>query len=939
MNSSRSLLFSALLLAATSSAQAQAEWLRNMADVMRAMASHQRAHVNLDLPQSCTAPPLGKRELYLRGSFNVWNADEAWRLRWQCRQYELIAAPKGEHQFKIGDEDWSADADFGGPNGATARPWRQASLALHRKGAAIPLVFDGSPKRFRLSFPEGRVPRLTMSDCKPAPTFGDAAIFLRGSMNNWAALDDYQLRWHCDAYLLNIKLEGRFDFKFGDAAWTKTNTVAATPEGVAAMELAGGSGNFTRTFTGEHTLSLRFDAQGRPSVSVGPKSFADGSETAIKDPVALGLRFDSRDAASKTPFGAQPAGTGFSFSVASSIPGLKAVTLVVERRELSGNQEKLDYLPLARVAMTPKPHGQGTRFEGSYRFAEAGIYGYWFEVETEQGRYALQNNKDSVYWTREKGSMGAASIEALPDKPQRIRRYRQTIHHANLRVPDWSADIVYYYVFPERFRNGNKANDPQPGRDKYQSHTVEKHAKWIERPYRPGDAGDAVYNNDFFGGDLAGIIEKLDDIKSLGANTVYMTPVFRAASNHKYDTGDYKQIDPGFGSNADFKRLTDEAAKRGLRVILDTSLNHVGSDSPYFDRFGNFGGKTGAFSNGKPNPASPYFDWFSFDLTQKDPNNQYQGWVGIKDLPELNKASDSWRRFAYRDDNSVTRHWLREGAAGWRMDVAPWVSDDFWREWSAAVKATKADALTVAETWFDASKYFLGDQFDSTMNYIFRNAVLDFAAGGKASKIYQNLELTREAYPLPMLLANMNLLSTHDQARSLHHFGIHGDPHTDASIDPVKLQEAKQRLLLAVLFQVGFPGAPTVYYGDEVGVGGGDDPYNRATYPWPDEGGKPDLVLRKQFQQLLLLRQQHTVLRRGSLSAPLLLTDEVIVLHREYQGRHALVLLNNAKEARPAKLNLPAGLPARWTDALSGEAVDLTQLSAPALFGRVLLGQ
>lgn len=918
-------MLAAALGGALPPAQAQADWLRNLAEVMRAIAGHQRgAGEPMLAGGTCSPAPFGRRDLFVRGSFNAWAADDAWRMRWQCHRYELVAAPTGEQQFKLADEDWSADADLGAAPGASL----SGAIDLQRRGEAIRHRFDGRPQRFVLSFPEGRPPRFTMSDCQQAP-FGDTPIFLRGSMNNWAALEDYQLQWHCDAYQLNVKLNGRFDFKFGDAGWTKANTVAARPDGSAAREAEGGSSNFNRELRGEHTITLRFDAQGQPALTIGPKTFADGNEAAITDAAALGLRFDSRDDRHKQPFGAQPRGSEFSFVVSSQAPGVKSVTLVVERRELVGNQEQLNYLPLARVPLTR----QGEGFSGRYRFDDAGVYGYWFEVETAQGRYALQNNKDTVYWTREKGSMGPSSVERLPDNLQRVRRYRQTVHLPDLRVPAWSADVVYYYVFPERFRNGNPANDPQPGRDRYQNHAVEKHARWIERPHRPGDSGDAVFNNDFFGGDLAGVIEKLDDIKALGANTIYMTPVFRAASNHKYDTGDYQQIDPGFGSNADFKRLTAEAARRGLRVILDTSLNHVGSDSPYFDRFGNYGGKTGAFANGKPNPASPYFDWFRFDLSQAKPDDQYQGWVGVKDLPELNKASDSWRRFAYRDPDSVTRHWLREGAAGWRMDVAPWVPDDFWREWSAAVKQTKPDALTVAETWFDASKYFLGDQFDSTMNYIFRNAVLDFAAGGKASTIYRNLELTREAYPLPMLLANMNLLSTHDQARSLHHFGIHGDPHTDPSIDPARLAEAKQRLLLAVLFQVGFPGAPTVYYGDEVGVGGGDDPYNRATYPWPDTGGQPDLQLRARFQQLLALRHQHEVLRRGSLSAPLLLTDELIVFERRHQGQRALVLLNNATGERTVQLPLPG----RWVDALSGQSADPGRLDLPALGGRILI--
>ncbi|MBH9551774.1 glycoside hydrolase family 13 protein [Inhella gelatinilytica] len=774
--------------------------------------------------------------------------------------------------------------------------------------------------------------------CRPAPE-PTQELFLRGSMNNWAALEDYQFRWLCNAWVLNLSLKNRHEFKIADADWSPASVVAANHQGQPATVAQGGHANLVRVFEGEHTLSLRFDGAGRPQLQLGPKTAPDAQAARVTDPAALSLVFDSRALQHKEPFGAQPVGGTIRFTVHANRPGVRAVTLVVERRHLEGNQERLRYEPLARVPLTPGPHGLGTRFEGEYRFEAIGVYGYWFEVETEQGRYALQNNKDSVYWTRELGSMGPGLVEALPANTSRIRRYRQTVHLAQLRVPDWAADTIYYYVFPERFRNGNPANDPDPKRQRYQDHPIERHTRWLERPWRPGEGGDAVHNNDFFGGDLQGLIDKLGEIRDLGANTLYLTPIFQAASNHKYDTGDYKRIDPGFGSNADFRRLTREAQKHGLRVILDTSLNHVGSDSPYFDRFGNFGGKEGAFANGKPNPQSPYTDWFLFDTSKTNPNDQYQGWVGIKDLPELNKASESWRRFAYRDADSVTRHWLREGAAGWRMDVAPWVSDDFWREWSAVVKAEKPDALTVAETWFDASKFFLGDQFDSTMNYIFRNAVLDYAAGGRATQIMPSLELTREAYPAPMLHANMNLLSTHDQARALHHFGIAGNPHTDPGTDPARLREAKQRLRLALLFQVGFPGAPTVYYGDEVGVGGGDDPYNRAPYPWADAGGQPDTGLRADFRRLLQLRAAHAVLRRGVLEAPVLVTDEVIVLRRRLGAQTALIALNNARSARTVTVDAPG----RWADLLTPKAAaqahadgQLT-LTLPPLFGRVLL--
>ena len=282
--------------------------------------------------------------------------------------------------------------------------------------------------------------------------------------------------------------------------------------------------------------------------------------------------------------------------------------------------------------------------------------------------------------------------------------------------------------------------------------------------------------------------------------------------------------------------------------------------------------------------------------------------------------------------------WLDRGAAGWRMDVAPWVPDDFWREWRTAIKTHKPDALTVAETWFDASKFLLGDMFDSTMNYIFRNTLLDYASGAKAGNVYFNIELMREAYPPQAFYALMNLLSTHDQARSLHIFGDLGDPHNIAAIDL-----AKQRLRLAVFFQMTFPGSPTVYYGDEVGVTGGDDPGNRATYPWADLGGKPDLALLADFRQLIKLRNTHPVLRHGSIDAPLLLNDHVIVLARQDGATCAITATNNSAQTHTVSVKLPAGMHASsFTDALSGATTNVSNgqisLTVPAMFGVVLLG-
>lgn len=773
------------------------------------------------------------------------------------------------------------------------------------------------------------------TDCQPAP-LGDATLYLRGNLNQWVAQDEHAFEYRCDAYYLNLSAQGSQEFKLADESWTPGLTFGANAQGELTR---GANGNLKRDFSGEHTLRLGFDAAGTPRLEIGPKSFSPTLAPPITDRAALATRFDSRSSASKTPFGAQPRGSELSFRLASDVPGLKRATLVVERRRLSGNQEQLGYEQLARIAMTPAPHGQGTGFSAKYRFADIGVYGYWFELETTEGRYALQNNKDTVYWTREKGSMGAATVERLPDNLARVRRYRQTIYAPDFTVPGWARDVVYYYVFPERFRNGDETNDPRPGggrpQDRYQDRDVERHPRWNEKPFKPGtgDGSDALHNNDFFGGDLAGLTSKLGYIKSLGANAIYLTPVFRAPSNHKYDAADYKQIDPAFGSNDDFVRLCAEAAKLGIRVIPDTSLNHVGSDSPYFNRFGNFPAG-GAFDNGRINPTSPYASWFKFKPEETDPDKQYQGWVGVKDLPEIDKDSPSFRAYAYRDPDSVTNYWLDRGAAGWRMDVAPWVPDDFWREWRQAVKAKKPDALTVAETWFDASKFLLGDMFDSTMNYIFRNAVLDYAAGKSARATYANLELIREAYPPQALYALMNLLSTHDQPRALHHFGYRDDGDAQA------LRQAKQRLRLAVFFQMTYPGSPTIYYGDEVGLGGGDDPYNRAPYPWADEGGQPDRTLLSDFRRLTRLRHELPVLRHGSLSAPLHLDDHVVVLARQDGKTGAIIATNNSLEPRTVTVRLPFAA-ARLRDGLSGKPVAVRngelRLTVPALFGRVLV--
>jgi cyclomaltodextrinase / maltogenic alpha-amylase / neopullulanase len=894
------------------------------------------------IKKSCVPSPLGKRELFLRGSFNTWNAQDDKKFSYRCNRYELITGIDGDHQFKIGDEGWSSDADFG-----ASSPITTAGIALTPLGKELKYHFSGK-QRITLDMSQSAThPTLQISSCESSP-LADETIYLRGSMNTWTANEDYAFQFHCDAYYLNVNTSGRHEFRIGDVSWKDKNTFAAPtnsgieadkPFRIARIADSANLVNLHFNFSGEHTLRLVFDGgnAGTPSLTIGPKQFDTSNTQAVDDPIALSLQFDSRASENKSPFGAVVTETPLHFSF-NALPGISNATLVLEKRRLEGNQEVLEYGAVERLPMNKQQEGQRERWTANTRFNQIGVYGYYFEIRIGEKTYAYQNNRDEIPWTRERGSNGIGTISDMPENAKSIRRYRQSVFDKNYQVPDWAKDVVYYYIFPERFRNGSKANDPKPGATRFHDHSVELHPEWIGIPYRPstGDGSDAYYNNDFFGGDLAGIIEKLDYIKDLGANTIYMTPVFHAVSNHKYDTADYKNIDPHFGDNEDFKKLCAEAAKRGIRILLDASLNHTGSDSIYFDRFNNF--KTnGAFANAKINSASPYADWYSFDATKTDPEQQYKGWVGVRDLPELNKSSQSFRDYAFAADDSVMKQWLNLGASGWRMDVAPWVPDDFWRAWRPAVKGHNPDALTIAESYFDSSKFFLGDMFDSTMNYIFRNAVIDYANGKPAPDSYRYIEFMREAYPQQSFYALMNLLSSHDQPRTLHVFG-----YQNANTDAAVIAAAKQKLKLAVFFQMIFPGAPTVYYGDEVGMIGGEDPYNRAPYPWEDQGGKPDKELLAEFKKMIQLRKDNPVLSHGSLNAPLFINEHLIVLLREFENTVAITATNNANTAQNVSIAVPANTKATsFINALTNERTQVINgkinIGIPAQYGVVLI--
>ncbi|MCA2998638.1 MAG: hypothetical protein ING75_08550 [Rhodocyclaceae bacterium] len=788
-------------------------------------------------------------------------------------------------------------------------------------------------------------PTLTITDC-PSPPQGEKVFYLRGTMNNWSALETYAFEYRCDAYYLNVKLNGLHEFRLADSENTQATVLAISGQTTRLVETTkqiltrasqSAVGNMAFDFQGEYTI--RLDLTGAsPMITIGPKSIADPPTVTFDDPIAATLLHDTRSPADKLPFGAVTPGTEVGLSLRASSETTD-VTVVIESRHIDGNQERIDYREIRRIAMS-KNHGTDTnRWSAKFHLDEIGSYGYYFEATVAGAKYVIQNNAQSVFWTREKGTNGLGAASKFPTQRDSIRRFRHTVFAKTFVVPDWAHDAIYYYIFPDRFRNGDKLNDPKPGITRYQDKSVELHKNWTDKPYKPksGDGSDEVYNNDFFGGDLAGIIEKLDYIQSIGANVIYMTPIFTAASNHKYDTADYRNIDPHFGTNAQFEALTRAAKSRGIRVIADASLNHTGSDSIYFDRFDKYA-LQGAFAGGKLNLNSPYNDWYQFEPTPLGGTKRYKGWLDLEDLPELNKSSRSFRQHAYGAADSTMKLWLDRGASGWRMDVAPWVPDDFWREWRTAVKQHSPNAITIAETWFEASKHLVGDMFDSTMNYVFRDVALAYAGGGDARALYPQLELLREVYPPQALHALMNLISSHDVARALH--VLHSNTKSsNRDIDA----EAKRRLQLAVFFQMTYPGAPAIYYGDEVGVTGGEDPYNRATYPWLDLGGNPDLKLLETFTQLAKLRGAHPVLRRGTLEAPIYLDQQVSILVRRLEKMVAIVAMNNSTTPRVISVSLPNDIMDQsFSVLLDGKKISSQnrrlEIEIPPLFGSVLLG-
>ena len=523
--------------------------------------------------------------------------------------------------------------------------------------------------------------------------------------------------------------------------------------------------------------------------------------------------------------------------------------------------------------------------------------------------------------TRADGSVRYLDASGWADQPQ--HRWQMTVYDAASPTPGWFGEGLTYQIFPDRFcrsRLPDMAEMPAGRR---------LHGNWEDIPdYLPD--GDGEYCRDFFGGDLAGIRGKLPYLRELGVETLYLCPIFEASSNHRYNTGDYRRIDPMLGTEEDFRALCQEAHDLGIRVILDGVFNHNGRDSRYFNADGRYDTLGAAQSQ-----DSPYYPWFHFHPWPTD----YDAWWGIRDLPAVNEDAPSYRDFIFGGEDSVIRHWLRAGADGWRLDVADELPDDFIAGIRQAMDETKPGCLLLGEVWEDGSnkiaysqrrKYLLGGETHCLMNYPFRTAALCYLRGGDAAEFRESMETIRENYPAPAFLSAMNFLGTHDTPRVLSLLGEGQAPAEKAEravyrLDPEEERLGKERWKLASALLYAFPGSPMLFYGDEAGLQGLEDPFCRGGYPWGQEDG--DLLA---WFRLLGRVRKRPSLRRGDLTwlhaqGPLLAfrrqaegettaaafnagdADETLTL--PWEGREALDLLTGQRfaawEGRIA-LRLPA---------------------------------
>lgn len=746
---------------------------------------------------------------------------------------------------------------------------------------------------------------------------------------------------------LNYKVENislfNGDTKVGDLTDARLNGIYTLKTNLTA----GTYDNLSLSVAGDTTKTVKVDkftlSQDKAvTFSYDPITeicFNDASDSKLD---VNGVYYDSRDTDYKSPYGATPADSPIAFNLkvkkdmatqVKMIIGTTTGTKVIDMDKNGSFDDGSD------------------KWSTTYTTDTIGTYTYYF---------VISNGSDVKAYGDDDGYFGSGVVGNLGE----VKNYEFNVYQKDFKTPDWLKNAVIYQIFPDRFFNGDTSNDYLK---KYARGTTpfEFESNWYSLPKDPQLALKAGYNypananvgdtsswsNDLYGGDLKGIEDKVGYLKALGVTVLYMNPVGESISSHRYDTTDYSKVDSGLGTMDDFVNLAKTAKANGMHVILDGVYNHVSDDSVYFDRYGKYvaaGKPLGAFQywskvydqmnkNGLNQADAEtatvkyynslgitdfhYKDWFviSNKIDTATGIYAYEGWAGYDSMPVIQALNGSeynvksWADEVIDGPDSISREWLKNGSDGWRLDVANEVSDQTWRAFRQAVKSEGDDAI-IGEIWTDASKYILGDMYDSVMNYRFRGAIDGFVKGSPvddntntaytAKDATNELEKMREQYPREALEAMMNLVDSHDTQRvisALDGYGKGGD-NRDFAEDPSAL--ALQKMKLIPFLQMTYNGAPTIYYGDEEGLPGCDDPDNRRTFAWGT--GNEDLV--KWYANLAAIRSSYSALRTGDIAVSDVQSDyanDVMAYVRSDDSDKLLVAANREQNEITTTLTTP----------------------------------
>lgn len=498
-------------------------------------------------------------------------------------------------------------------------------------------------------------------------------------------------------------------------------------------------------------------------------------------------------------------------------------------------------------------------YSTTFSLGRCGLYFYFFKIFTHSDEIRIFN-------TDNEATIGSGC------------RWQLSCYSDMLKISEEFQGKVMYQIFPDRFYKVGECDTTE----KMTPFSI--HRRTHDTPLYLPDFNGVVQNNDFYGGNLQGIKSKLSYLKELKVSLIYLNPIFLAYSNHRYDTGDYKKIDPLLGTEQDFKDLCDAAHRLKMKIILDGVFSHTGSKSTYFDIDNNYGG--GAYHD----PNSQYRSWFQF----KTYPNDYESWWGITTLPCTKELDPNFLDYIIEGEDSVIAHWMELGADGFRLDVADELPDEFIEKLHRRVHEINPNSIVIGEVWEDASnkmsygyrrKYFTKLELDSVMNYPFKDAIIAFSKGKLQAKDFVNVIMSiAENYPEPILHSLMNSLSTHDTVRIINSLAVPDQRLTkpQRALYWMEQHEMMRGIIMeraAVFLQFILPGCPCIYYGDEIGMQGFEDPFNRKYFQWEDRNEE----LLSFYKKMAKLKKSNVQLRLGSVDAEAL-SEKVISVTRILEG-------------------------------------------------------